>query len=63
METTIFRIEDNVAVYAHTTILARETIVGEIFAMEENTFVIESVYENTKVSAYAPELNMRKQGN
>lgn len=53
-------IEDNVVIYANTTILGGETVVGRNSVVAGNTFVTESIPENTKVSAYVPELNMRK---
>ncbi len=53
-------IEDNVVIYANTTVLGGETVIGKNSVVAGNTFVTESIPENTKVSAYVPELNMRK---
>lgn len=53
-------IEDNVVIYANTTILGGETVVGKNSVVAGNTFVTESIPEDTKVSAYVPELKMRK---
>lgn len=53
-------IEDYVVIYANTTILGGETVVGKNSVVAGNTFVTESIPENTKVSAYVPELQMRK---
>lgn len=56
-------IEDNVVIYANTTILGGETVVGKNSVVAGNTFVTESIPEDTKVSAYVPELQMRKRKN
>lgn len=53
-------IEDNVVIYANTTVLGGETTVGKNSVVAGNTFVTESIPENTKVSAYVPELQLRK---
>lgn len=53
-------IKDNVVIYANAAILGGETVVGENSVVVGNTFVTESIPENTKVSAYVPELQMRK---
>ena len=53
-------IEDNVVIYANATILGGETVVGKNSVVAGNTFVTESIPENTKVSAYIPELKMHK---
>lgn len=53
-------IEDNVVIYANTTILGGDTVVGKNSVVAGNTFVTQSIPENTKVSAYVPELMMRK---
>ncbi len=55
-------IEDNVVIYANTTILGGDTVVGKNSVVAGNTFVTQSIPENTKVSAYVPELMMRKRG-
>lgn len=53
-------IEDYVVIYANTTVLGGETIIGKNSVVAGNTFVTESIPGNTKVSAYVPELQMRK---
>ena len=53
-------IEDNVVIYANATILGGDTVVGKNSVVAGNTFVTQSIPENTKVSAYVPELMMRK---
>ncbi|MBD5533010.1 MAG: serine acetyltransferase [Lachnospiraceae bacterium] len=53
-------IEDNVVIYANTTILGGDTVVGKNSVVAGNTFVTQSIPENTKVSAYVPELMMQK---
>ncbi len=52
-------IEDNVVIYANTTILGGDTVVGHDSVVAGNTFVTKSVPANTKVSTYAPELQMQ----
>ena len=49
-------IENNVVIYANTTILGGETVVGEGSVVAGNTFLTQSVPANTTVSAYLPEL-------
>ena len=56
-------IQDNVVIYANTTILGGETVIGKNSVIAGNTFVIESVPENTKVSAHIPELKYKKKSN
>lgn len=53
-------IEDNVVIYANTTILGGETVVGKNSVVAGNTFVTESIPEGTRVSAYVPELQIKK---
>lgn len=53
-------IEDYVAIYANATILGGNTVIGKNSVVAGNTFVTESIPENTKVSAYVPELKYRK---
>lgn len=53
-------IENNVVIYANATILGGETIVGKNSVVAGNTFVTESIPENTKVSAYVPQLKLKK---
>lgn len=52
-------IEDNVVIYANTTILGGETIVGRNSVIAGNTFIIESIPPNTKVSSNIPELKYK----
>jgi len=53
-------IEDNVVIYANTTILGGETVIGENSIIAGNTFVTSSVQKDTRVTAYIPELKIRK---
>jgi len=53
-------IEDNVVIYANTTILGGETVVGHDSVVAGNTFVTESIPAGSKVSAYVPELKLRR---
>lgn len=53
-------IEDNVVIYANTTILGGETVIGENSIIAGNTFVTSSVPKDTRVTAYIPELKIRK---
>lgn len=52
-------IEDNVVIYANTTILGGETVVGEGSVVAGNTFLTQSVPAHTTVSAYMPELELK----
>lgn len=52
-------IEDNVVIYANTTVLGGETVVGKGSVVAGNTFLTQSVPENTTVSAYMPELELK----
>lgn len=52
-------IEDNVVIYANTTILGGETVVGEGSVVAGNTFLTKSVPAHTTVSAYIPELELK----
>lgn len=52
-------IEDDVIIYANTTILGGETIIGENSVVAGNSFVTETIPANTKVSAIMPELNYK----
>ena len=49
-------IEDNVIVYANTTILGGETIIGEGATIGGNIWLTESVPPGTKVLLKRPEL-------
>lgn len=53
-------IEDNVVIYANTTILGGQTVIGRDSVIAGNTFVTQSVPAGTKVSALVPELQMKK---
>jgi len=53
-------IEDYVVIYANAIILGGETVIGKNSVVAGNTFVTESIPENTKVSSYVPELKIRK---
>ena len=52
-------IEDNVVIYANTTILGGDTVVGEGSVVAGNTFLTKSVPPHTTVSAYMPELKLK----
>ncbi len=52
-------IEDNVVIYANTTILGGETVVGKNSVIAGNTFVIESIPANTKVASTLPKLELK----
>lgn len=53
-------IEDNVVIYANTTVLGGETVVGENSAVAGNTFITSSIPPNTKVASMIPELELKK---
>ena len=52
-------IENNVVIYANTTILGGDTVVGEGSVVSGHTFLTQSVPANTTVSAYLPELKLK----
>ena len=52
-------IEDNVVIYANATVLGGDTVIGKNSVIAGNTFLTQSVPENTRVSALMPELNIR----
>ena len=52
-------IEDNVVIYADTTILGGETIIGANSVVAGNTFVTKSIPANTKVASTMPELEIK----
>lgn len=52
-------IEDDVVIYANTTILGGDTVVGKGSVVAGNTFLTQSVPANTTVSAYMPELELK----
>ena len=53
-------IEDNVVIYANTTVLGGNTVIGKNSVIAGNTFVTQSVPADTKVSAFMPELQIKK---
>ncbi len=53
-------IGDNVVIYSNTTILGGQTVIGKNSVIAGNTFVTYSIPENTRVSAYVPELQIQK---
>ena len=52
-------IENNVVIYANTTMFGSETVVGEGSVVAGNTCLTQSVPANTTVSAYLPELKLK----
>lgn len=52
-------IEDNVVIYANTTVLGGDTVVGKNSVIAGNTFITNSVPPNTKVATTIPELEVR----
>lgn len=52
-------IEDNVVIYANTTVLGGETVIGENAVVAGNTFVTKSIPANSKVASSLPELEIR----
>lgn len=52
-------IEDNVTIYAGATILGGNTVIGRDSVIGGNTFIVESVPANTKVSLKNPELTFK----
>ncbi|MDO5154897.1 MAG: serine acetyltransferase [Eubacteriales bacterium] len=52
-------IEDYVVIYANATVLGGDTVIGKNAVIAGNTFITESVAENTRVSALMPELNIK----
>ncbi len=52
-------IEDGVVIYANATVLGGETVIGRNSVIAGNTFITESVPENTRVSALMPELKLK----
>ena len=49
-------IGDNVTIYAGATVLGGETVIGNNVTVAGNTFVVQSISENMRVSARTPEL-------
>lgn len=52
-------IEDNVVIYANTTVLGGDTVVGKNSVIAGNTFITNSVPPNTKVATTIPELEVK----
>ena len=52
-------IEDNVVIYANTTVLGGKTVVGKNSVIAGNTFITNSVSPNTKVATAIPELEIK----
>lgn len=52
-------IEDGVVIYANATVLGGETVIGRNSVIAGNTFITESIPENTRVSAGIPELKLK----
>lgn len=46
-------------IYANTTVLGGETVVGENSIIAGNTFITSSVQPNTKVASTIPELEVK----
>lgn len=53
-------IEDDVVIYANTTVLGGETVIGHNSVVAGNTFVVSSIPANTKVASTMPELELRE---
>lgn len=53
-------IEDNVVIYANTTVLGGETVVGANAVLAGNSFVTSSIPANSKAASTMPELEIRK---
>lgn len=56
-------IEDDVVIYANTTVLGGETVIGENSVVAGNTFVTSSIPANTKVASTMPGLEIRQKKN
>jgi serine O-acetyltransferase len=52
-------IEDNVVIYANTTVLGGETVIGKNSVLAGNTFITYSIPANTKVASAIPELELK----
>lgn len=53
-------IEDDVVIYANTTVLGGETVIGHNSVVAGNTFVVSSIPANTKVASTMPELELKE---
>jgi serine O-acetyltransferase len=54
-------VEDNVVIYANTTILGGETVIGKGSTIGANVFLMESVPPNSWVISKHPELHIKTQ--
>ncbi|MGP1588841.1 MAG: serine O-acetyltransferase EpsC [Oribacterium sp.] len=52
-------IEDNVVIYANSTILGGETVIGRDSVIAGNTFIMQSVPAKSRVSSTLPELRLK----
>lgn len=52
-------VEDNVVIYANTTVLGGETVIGANSTVAGNTFVVKSIPANTKAASVIPELEIK----
>ncbi len=52
-------IEDNVVIYANSTILGGDTVIGKNSEVAGNTFITKSIPEDTRVSATKPDLKIK----
>ena len=55
-------VEDGVVIYAHATILGGSTVIGKGATIGGNVFIMESVPENSVVTAIHPELRIKRTG-
>ncbi len=55
-------VEDNVVIYAHATILGGSTVIGSGAIVGGNVFIMETVPENSVVTAIHPELRIKRSG-
>ena len=53
-------IEDHVVIYSNASILGGDTVIGKNSVVAGNTFVTQSIPEDSKVSTYEPRLQLRK---
>lgn len=56
-------IEDNVVIYANTTVLGGETVIGENAVVAGNSFVVASIPANSKVASTMPQLEIKEKKN
>lgn len=55
-------IEDNVVIYANSTILGGETVIGRDSVIAGNTFITRSVPANSRAASMMPELKLSNRG-